>query len=51
VAVTSLEGFAGLEPWLSAAAPPGTLLLTLGAGDIGRQVARICGRLDARGEG
>ena len=51
VAVTSLPDTGDLDAWLAAAAPPGALLLTLGAGDIGREVAGICRRLDARGGG
>jgi len=50
VTVTSLPDCGDLDPWLAAAAAPGALLVTLGAGDIGREVSGICHRLDARGE-
>jgi len=48
--VTLLAGPAGLADWLARHARPGGLLLTLGAGDIGRQVGAICDMLDARGQ-
>ncbi len=35
--------------WIEQEIAPGDLLLTLGAGDIGRMVTPICDRLDARG--
>jgi UDP-N-acetylmuramate--alanine ligase len=37
-----------LAPWLSAQVRSGDLLLTLGAGDIGRLVGPICRQLSAR---
>ncbi len=49
--VTLLDGHQAIGPWLEAHVPAGSLLLTLGAGDIGREVAAVCARLDRRGEG
>ncbi|MCP4572432.1 MAG: UDP-N-acetylmuramate--L-alanine ligase [bacterium] len=51
VSVTLLPDCRELDAWLAAAVPPGALLLTLGAGDIGREVEGLCRLLDARGEG
>ncbi|MHB8079271.1 MAG: UDP-N-acetylmuramate--L-alanine ligase [Candidatus Krumholzibacteriia bacterium] len=43
-----VEDLDEVRAWLDAAVRPGDLLLTLGAGDIGRLVEPICGHLDAR---
>nr|MEE4269478.1 UDP-N-acetylmuramate--L-alanine ligase [Candidatus Krumholzibacteria bacterium] len=47
-AVDLLAGHEATSEWLNRHAPPGTLVLTLGAGDIGRQLEAICAHLDAR---
>jgi UDP-N-acetylmuramate--alanine ligase len=47
--VDLLKGFDGIVPWLDRRAGAGSLLLTLGAGDIGRQVEGVCRHLTARG--
>ena len=47
--VTLLDGPEAIGPWLEARVPAGSLLLTLGAGDIGREVGAVCARLDRRG--
>jgi UDP-N-acetylmuramate--alanine ligase len=46
--VTLLAGHDDIPAWLDQVAPPGSLVLTLGAGDIGRQVQGICDHLDQR---
>ncbi|MCB1185171.1 UDP-N-acetylmuramate--L-alanine ligase [bacterium] len=49
--VTQVELLAGHEDigaWLDAAVRAGDLVLTLGAGDVGRQVAPLCAHLAAR---
>jgi UDP-N-acetylmuramate--alanine ligase len=46
--VSLLGGMENIPAWLDGFAPPGGLVLTLGAGDIGRQVGAICGHLDRR---
>jgi len=46
--VTLLPGPAAISSWLDAEAPAGSLVLTLGAGDIGRRVPEICDYLDER---
>ncbi len=43
-----LSGFAAVPSWLESSAAPGQLLLTLGAGDIGRQLPEIIAHLDLR---
>jgi len=43
-----LPGHEGITAWLDEQVPAGSLILTLGAGDIGRQVAPICSHLDER---
>lgn len=43
-----VEDLDEVRSWLDAAVRPGDLLLTLGAGDIGRLVEPICGHLDTR---
>jgi UDP-N-acetylmuramate--alanine ligase len=45
---TVLDGPDGIPSWLDDAAPAGSLVLTLGAGDIGRRVTDICAHLDER---
>jgi len=47
-AVDVLGGAGAIDGWLDAHLRPGDLLLTLGAGDIGRRVAGICAHLDGR---
>ena len=44
-----LGGHDDIKAWLDRRAAAGALVLTLGAGDIGRQVENICSHLDARG--
>ena len=46
--VAVLSGHDDIPAWLDANAVPGSLVLTLGAGDIGRQVAGVCRHLDER---
>lgn len=46
--VSLLPGAEGIASWLDAEAPAGSLVLTLGAGDIGRRVTEICRHLDER---
>ncbi len=46
--VTLLPGAGAIEDWLDEQAPPGSLVLTLGAGDIGRRVQEICRHLGER---
>jgi UDP-N-acetylmuramate--alanine ligase len=46
--VTVLSGPEEITSWLDAEAPGGSLVLTLGAGDIGRRVQDICQHLDGR---
>ena len=43
-----LPGPDAIVSWLDAEAPAGSLVLTLGAGDIGRLVSDICNHLDER---
>ena len=45
--VDLLPDFAAVPGWLDKRVAGGCLLLTLGAGDIGREVAEICRHLDA----
>ncbi len=47
--VTLLGGADDVVPWLDATVGPGDLLVTLGAGDIGRLVAPVCAHLAGRG--
>jgi UDP-N-acetylmuramate-alanine ligase len=47
--VDLLKGMDGIAAWLDRRADAGSLLLTLGAGDIGRQVEGVCRHLAARG--
>ncbi len=47
--VDLLGGHDDIKAWLDRRAAAGALVLTLGAGDIGRQVENICSHLDARG--
>ena len=49
--VDLLEGHAGIAGWLDRRVAAGALVLTLGAGDIGRQVDGVCAHLDGRGAG
>jgi len=46
--VDLLADLDGIPAWLDARVEAGDLLLTLGAGDIGRRVAGICTHLDGR---
>ena len=46
--VALLPGPEAIPGWLDAEAPAGSLVLTLGAGDIGRRVGDICAHLDGR---
>ncbi len=46
--VNLLSGPEDIPAWLDAEAPDGSLVLTLGAGDIGRRVTEICSHLDER---
>jgi UDP-N-acetylmuramate--alanine ligase len=46
--ITLLNGHDAIGAWLEAEVPAGSLVLTLGAGDIGRQVQGVCDQLDAR---
>ena len=48
-AVSLLAGTDDVERWLDDVVSPGDLLVTLGAGDIGRLVEPICGHLARRG--
>jgi len=48
--ITLLRGYEDLGAWLDAEAMPGSLVLTLGAGDIGRQVQNLCDHLDREAE-
>jgi len=48
-AVSLLAGTDDVGRWLDAVVAPGDLLVTLGAGDIGRLVEPICGHLAHRG--
>ncbi len=45
---TMLDGVNAVPAWLDAEVREGDLLLTLGAGDIGRLVPTICAHLDRR---
>ena len=47
--VAKLAGPGAIAGWLDQEVAPGSLLLTLGAGDIGRQVDGICKHLAGRG--
>lgn len=47
--VQLLAGLSGIAAWLDEVVQPGSLVLTLGAGDIGREVTGICEHLDRRG--
>ena len=47
--VQLLKGHDDIPGWLDRRAAPGSLVLTLGAGDIGRQVEGICRHLAGRG--
>jgi UDP-N-acetylmuramate--alanine ligase len=47
--LTLLDDLAAIPAWLDDTVVPGDLLLTLGAGDIGRQVKVICDHLSRRG--
>ncbi len=47
--ITLLRGHDDIGAWLDAEAETGSLVLTLGAGDIGRQVAGLCEYLAAKG--
>jgi UDP-N-acetylmuramate--alanine ligase len=47
--VSLVPGPESIPAWLDAAVPAGVLVLTLGAGDIGRRVGGICSHLDERG--
>ncbi|MFO7610114.1 MAG: UDP-N-acetylmuramate--L-alanine ligase [Candidatus Krumholzibacteriia bacterium] len=49
--VDLLAGMDAVPAWLERRVPGGSLLLTLGAGDIGREVAAVCAHLDGRGKG
>jgi UDP-N-acetylmuramate--alanine ligase len=49
--VELLDGHGDIHAWLNRRAPAGALVLTLGAGDIGRQVDGVCAHLDARSAG
>jgi UDP-N-acetylmuramate--alanine ligase len=49
--VDLVPGHEGITSWLDERVAAGGLVLTLGAGDIGRQVARICHHLDERDRG
>ena len=49
--VDLLAGHQDIPAWLDRRAPAGSLVLTLGAGDIGRQLGVVCDHLDARQEG
>lgn len=49
--VTLLDDADAVPAWLDAVVTPGSLLLTLGAGDIGRRVEDICRHLRARSDG
>jgi UDP-N-acetylmuramate--alanine ligase len=46
--VRLIPGHDGISAWLDDQVAAGSLILTLGAGDIGRQVAPICSHLDER---
>lgn len=46
--VSVLDDHEAISAWLDRDVPAGHLLMTLGAGDIGRQVAGICDHLDQR---
>lgn len=46
--VTLLAGAEDISAWLDAEVPTGSLILTLGAGDIGRRVKGICQHLAER---
>ena len=46
--VVLLPGPDAIVSWLDAEVPAGSLVLTLGAGDIGRRVSDICNHLDER---
>ncbi len=46
--VNLLPGSAAIPAWLDDQVAPGSLILTLGAGDIGRLVPDICAHLDER---
>jgi len=46
--VTLLSGHEAIAGWLDDVADSKCLLLTLGAGDVGRQVSGICDHLDRR---
>jgi UDP-N-acetylmuramate--alanine ligase len=46
--VSLLPGAVGIGSWLDDRVVPGSLILILGAGDIGRQVPEICAHLDQR---
>jgi len=46
--VSLLPGAVGVGAWLDDQVVPGSLILILGAGDIGRRVPEICAHLDQR---
>ncbi len=46
--VSLVPGHEGITDWLDEQVTSGSLILTLGAGDIGRQVMSICQHLDGR---
>ncbi|MEN8006925.1 MAG: UDP-N-acetylmuramate--L-alanine ligase [Candidatus Krumholzibacteriota bacterium] len=46
--VKVLSGPEAIVSWLDDEVPAGSLVLTLGAGDVGRRVAEICSHLDER---
>ena len=46
--VRVLSGPEEIPDWLDTTVTPGHLLVTLGAGDIGRRVGEICAHLDGR---
>ena len=49
--VDLLDGHQDIPSWLERRVPAGSLVLTLGAGDIGRQLEDICAHLDSRQDG
>ncbi len=48
--ITLLDGAEAIPAWLDDAVAAGSLVLTLGAGDVGRQVAGVCRHLAERGQ-